>query len=62
MFKFQWHRVASGLAVMVLAGGAAAVIIMTTGTVRRGTAALVIVAFGGLFTAISGLMGEEGIW
>jgi len=59
---FQWGKFFGGLAIFLLAGGAAALLIVSTGRIRRGTAALAMVGFGGLFTMISGLMGEEGIW
>lgn len=59
---FQWEKFFAGLAAFVLGGGAAAFLIITTGRINRLTLALVVVAFGGVFTMISGLMGEEGIW
>ena len=58
---FQWEKFASGLGVMFLAGAGALAVFVSLGSIRL-TAVLLVVAFGGLFTAISGLMGEEGIW
>jgi len=59
---FQWGKVFLGAAIAILAGGAAAMIIINTGRLRRGTATLVAAAMGGIFMMINGLMGEEGIW
>lgn len=59
---FQWGKVFLGLAIAIGAGGLAAMIIINTGRLRRGTATLIAAAMGGVFMMINGLMGEEGIW
>jgi hypothetical protein len=59
---FDWGKVAAGSATFLICGGLAVLLVMGTGRVRRGTIILGIAAMGGLFTAINGLMGEEGIW
>jgi hypothetical protein len=59
---FDWGKVVGGLAAFVVFGGLAASLFMSTGRPSRGLAYLIIPAVGGLFTAINGLMGEEGIW
>ena len=56
---FDWGKVAGGLVAFLIFGGITAGIAMTTGRIYIYTAGLAIV---GLFTMLSGLMGEEGIW
>jgi hypothetical protein len=59
---FDWGKVAVGLASFVIFGGLAVALVMSSGRVSRGTMYLALPAIAGLFTAINGLMGEEGIW
>jgi hypothetical protein len=59
---FDWGKVAVGLASFVIFGGLTVAIVMSTGRISRGTMYLAVPAIAGLFTAINGLMGEEGIW
>jgi hypothetical protein len=56
---FDWGRVVAGGASFLLFGGLTAVLLFTTG---RLSIYLAFAAAAGLFTALSGLMGEEGIW
>jgi hypothetical protein len=56
---FDWGKVAGGLVAFLIFGGITAAIAMSTGRIYIYTAGLAIV---GLFTMLSGLMGEEGIW
>jgi hypothetical protein len=56
---FDWGRVVGGGLSFLLFGGLSALLFMTTGRIKL---LLIIPAVGGLFTALSGLMGEEGIW
>jgi hypothetical protein len=56
---FDWGKVAGGLAAFLIFGGLTAAIAMTTGRIYFYLAGAAIV---GLFTMLSGLMGEEGIW
>jgi hypothetical protein len=59
---FDWGKVVAGLAAFLFFGGLTVALVMTTGRISRGTIYLAFPAIGGLFTAINGLMGEEGIW
>ncbi len=56
---FDWGKVAGGMLTFLAAGGFALFIFLGTGRI---SIYLPIIAAGGLFTALSGLMGEEGIW
>jgi hypothetical protein len=56
---FDWGKVAGGLVAFLTFGGIAAAIFTSTGRI---SIYLTIGAIGGLFTALNGLMGEEGIW
>jgi hypothetical protein len=56
---FDWGKVAGGLVAFLVFGGITAAIAMSTGRIVIYTAGAAIV---GLFTMLSGLMGEEGIW
>lgn len=58
----KWDKVLAGLGMMVLGGGGAALMIFGLGRIRKLTVTLIIVAIAGLFTFITGLMGDEGIW
>lgn len=58
----DWGKVVAGLAAFVVFGGLAVLLVMATGRISRGIVALAIPGIGGLFSAINGLMGEEGIW
>jgi hypothetical protein len=55
---FQWGKVASG-GVMLLIGGGISFALWLGGIVNLWAAGLAVV---GLFTMLSGLMGEEGVW
>ena len=55
----DWGKVAGGLLALLIAGGINAALFFSVGRINIW---LLIVAGGGLFTALSGLMGEEGIW
>lgn len=55
---FDWGKVAGGLVAFLVAGGINYALFIN----GRINPWLLIVAVGGLFTALSGLMGEEGIW
>jgi hypothetical protein len=59
---FDWGKVVGGLAAFLVFGGLAAALFMSTGRPSRGLVYLALPAIGGLFTAINGIMGEEGIW
>jgi hypothetical protein len=59
---FDWGKVVGGLAAFFVFGGLAAAVFMSTGRPSRGLVYLALPAIGGLFTAINGIMGEEGIW
>jgi hypothetical protein len=59
---FDWGKVVAGLASFLIFGGLTVALVMSTGRVSRGTVYLAVPAIAGLFTAINGLMGEEGIW
>jgi hypothetical protein len=59
---FDWGKVVCGLAAFLIFGGITVAIVMSTGRISRGTMYLAVPAIAGLFTAINGLMGEEGIW
>jgi hypothetical protein len=59
---FDWGKVVCGLAAFLVFGGITVAIVMSTGRISRGTMYLAVPAIAGLFTAINGLMGEEGIW
>jgi hypothetical protein len=56
---FDWGKVVGGLASFVLFGGITAALAMSTGRI---SIYLAFLAVAGLFTALTGLMGEEGIW
>ena len=56
---FQWHKVGGGAAMFVGAGLATLFLVLTTGRIFIYLAVITII---GLFTMLSGLMGEEGIW
>lgn len=55
----DWAKVGGGLATFAIAGGITVVLVFTTGYLFYWPAGIAIV---GLFTALTGLMGEEGIW
>jgi hypothetical protein len=55
---FQWGKVGSGL-VMLLIGGGISLALWLNGYVNLWAAGLAAV---GLFTMLSGLLGEEGVW
>jgi len=55
----DWGKVGGGLLTFLIAGGITTGLIFTTGRIFFWPAGIAIV---GLFTALSGLMGEEGIW
>jgi len=59
---FDWGKVAVGLVSFVFFGGLAILLVMSTGRFSRSTVYLAVPAIGGLITALSGLMGEDGIW
>jgi hypothetical protein len=59
---FDWGKVVAGLASFLIFGGLTVALVMSTGRFSRGTVYLAVPAIAGLFTAINGLMGEEGIW
>jgi hypothetical protein len=56
---FDWAKVGGGLGTMVVAGGITLVLSESTGRLYFWPAGVAVV---GLFTCLSGLMGEEGIW
>ena len=56
---FDWGKVAGGLATFVLAGGFTLFMVLATDRIYFWPAGVAIV---GLFTALSGLMGEDGVW
>jgi hypothetical protein len=56
---FDWGRVVAGGLSFLLFGGLTAALLITTGRI---SIYLAFAAAAGLFTALSGLMGEEGIW
>jgi hypothetical protein len=56
---FDWGRVAGGGLSFLLFGGLTMFLLLTTGRIFIWFA---VAAIGGLLTALSGLMGEEGIW
>jgi hypothetical protein len=56
---FDWGRVAGGGISFLLFGGLTMFLLLTTGRIFIWFA---VAAIGGLLTALSGLMGEEGIW
>ena len=56
---FQWGKVASGGAMFLIGGGFTLALVVTTGYPFYWPAGIAVV---GLFTMLSGLMGEEGIW
>lgn len=59
---FDWGKVIGGLTAFIVFGGLAAALFMASGRPSRALVYLALPAVGGLFTAINGLMGEEGIW
>jgi hypothetical protein len=58
---FDWGKVVGGLAAFVIFGGLAVALFLSGGRIK-GVVYLAVPAIVGLFTAINGLMGEEGIW
>jgi len=56
---FDWGKVVAGLGTFLIFGGITAAMAMSTGRISLYLAGAAIV---GLFTALNGLMGEEGIW
>jgi hypothetical protein len=58
---FDWGKVVAGTAAFLVFGGLAVALFLAGGRIK-GVIYLAIPAMGGLFTAINGLMGEEGIW
>jgi hypothetical protein len=56
---FDWGKVIGGTVTFLVAGGITYMMFMASGRIFIWTT---IAAIGGLFTAINGLMGEEGIW
>ena len=56
---FDWGKVAGGLVAFLAFGGITAAMFMSTGRISIYLAGCAVV---GLFTALNGLMGEEGIW
>jgi hypothetical protein len=58
---FDWGKFVTGLAAFLVFGGLAVALFLAGGRIK-GVIYLAIPAMGGLFTAINGLMGEEGIW
>ncbi len=56
---FQWWKVASGGLAFLLGGGITLVGCCLTGRIFFWPLGIAVV---GLFTMLSGLMGEEGIW
>jgi hypothetical protein len=55
----DWGKVGGGLLTFLIVGGITLGLVISTGRLFFWPAGIVIV---GLFTALSGLMGEEGIW
>jgi hypothetical protein len=55
---FEWEKVGSG-ALMLLVGGGIAFVGWLAGAINGWALGLAVV---GLFTMLSGLVGEEGIW
>jgi hypothetical protein len=55
----DWGKVGGGLLTFLIAGGITLGLVVSTGRLFFWPAGIAIV---GLFTALSGLMGEEGIW
>jgi hypothetical protein len=56
---FQWGKVAAGGGMFLIGGGISLVLWLAADTISMYAAGLAVV---GLFTMLSGLMGEEGIW
>jgi hypothetical protein len=56
---FDWGKVAGGGLTFLIAGGITLALVVTTGRLYFWPAGIAVV---GLFTCLSGLMGEEGIW
>jgi len=56
---FQWEKVVGGGVTFLIAGGITLVGILATGYISLWIVGIAVV---GLFTMLSGLMGEEGIW
>jgi hypothetical protein len=56
---FDWAKVGGGLITFLIAGGITYGVFMSSGRIYIWPA---IAAVGGLFTALSGLMGEDGVW
>lgn len=55
----DWAKVGGGLTTFLIAGGITAGLLFTTGRLFFWPAGIAVV---GLFTCLSGLIGEEGIW
>ncbi len=56
---FDWGKVVGGVVAFLAFGGISAALFMSTGRISIYLAGGAVV---GLFTALNGLMGEEGIW
>jgi hypothetical protein len=56
---FDWGKVGGGGLTFLIAGGITLALVVTTGRLYFWPAGIAVV---GLFTCLSGLMGEEGIW
>ena len=56
---FQWGKVAAGAAGLLIGGGITVALLLSTDRIFFWPAGIAVV---GLFTMLSGLMGEEGVW
>jgi hypothetical protein len=56
---FQWGKVGSGALMLLVGGGITSAGWLAAGRISLWAAGLAIV---GLFTMLSGLTGEEGVW
>lgn len=56
---FQWWKVGSGAAMFLIGGGITLAILIGTGRLFFWPATIAVI---GLFTMISGLIGEESVW
>ena len=56
---FQWWKVGSGASMLLIGGGITFGVWLGTGRIFIYPAAVAVI---GLFTLISGLIGEEGVW
>jgi hypothetical protein len=59
VWGFQWGKVGAGFVVFAVAGGICALAVIEGGVLP---VKIAVIAGVGLFTMLSGLMGEEGIW